>query len=336
MNLYDKKTGYLDWPDILKHSGPLLFMTGARGIGKSFGCVKYFLDSRIPFLYMRRLQTEADLQQQPETSDLEKIFQALGISARYEKIAHGKICRVIDTADEREICEVIALSTFAGIRSVNFDRFDWLIYDEFIPEPHIKKIKMEGFALQQALESIGRNRELEGRPPLRLVALSNSLNLANDIFIQFDLVETAEKLFRDEQSEIAHLGDRTLILPRNSPISRRKASTMLYRNASEEFSRMAIRNEFVLNDMSYVHKRPIREFVIRFRVGDLYVYRHKTNGSYYVTFTKSPTKNAYETNKNDLERLRREKRRFWWGYLDGKIRFESYRAVALFEEYFGG
>lgn len=311
---------------------PLTFITGGRGIGKTFGCIEWFLEHKIPFLYMRRTQVEAELQQDPETCDLEKNFQRRGISAKYEKLAKGKLCRIYNEDDESLIAETIALSTFASVRSVNFDQFDYLIYDEFIPEPHVKAIKMEGFALSQVYESVNRNRELQGRDPLRMICLSNSLNIANDVFMQFGLIEEAERMSRDE-SEIFQTEYKTLIIAKKSPISQRKMQTVLYSEASEEFARMAIKNEFVLNDFSYVKRRPLSEYSIRFRVGDLFVYQHKTRQEWYVTFTRAETKSIYGSNKNDLERFKRERWKFRFRYLEGDVRFDSYKAVALLEKY---
>lgn len=332
MKLYSKE-GWLNWEEIMQDLKPFTFITGGRGIGKTFGCIAWFLDHEIPFLYMRRTQVEAELQQDRETCDLEKNFRDRGITAKYEKLAKGKICRIYDADSEKLLAETIALSTFASVRSVNFDEFDFIVYDEFIPEPHVKAIKMEGFALSQVYESINRNRELQGRKALRMICLSNSLNIANDIFMQFGLIEEAERMSRDE-SEVFQTSNKTLIIAKKSPISQRKMKTVLYSEASEEFARMAIHNEFVLNDFSYVKKRPLSEYHIKFSVGDLFIYQHKVRSEWYVTFTRAETKIKYGSNKNDLERLRRERWKFWYRYLEGDVRFDSYKAVALLEKYF--
>lgn len=332
MNLYTKE-GWLDWNSIMEKSKPFLFITGGRGIGKTYGCIEWFLDHRIPFLYMRRTQVESELQQDPQTCDLEKNFQARGIEAAYEKLAKGKICRIYNKETEELIAETIALSTFASVRSVNFSEFDFIVYDEFIPEPHVKAIKMEGFALSQVYESVNRNRELQQRNALRMICLSNSLNIANDVFMQFGLIDKAEEMSRNE-TEVYSDKTKTLIVCKKSPISRRKSNTILYQTASEEFARMAIKNDFVLNDFSYVIRRPLSEYNISFNVGDLYIYKHKVRPEWYVTFTKATTKNKYGANKNDLERMRRERWHFLNRYLDGDVRFDSYKAVALLEKYF--
>lgn len=337
MKLYTKE-GWIDWKNLFKYimnkNRSIVFMTGPRGIGKSFGVIKYLIENKIPFIFMRRTQKECDLQRNPQTSDLNKILNTLNINARFESIAKGSVGCIYDS-DDRLICECVALSTFASIRGVNFDNFEFAIYDEFIPEPHVRAIKMEGFALQQFYESVNRNRELEGRKPLTMICLSNSLNIANDIFMQFDLIDKVEEMSQpNNNDEIFETSNKMLIIPKHSPISKKKAETVLYQEGSEEFARMAISNKFILNDFSYVKKRNIKEYIIDFQIDKLFVYKHKSNHEYYVSFTKAQTKNKYGSNHNDLERFKREKWRLWIRYLDGYVTFDSYKAVALFEKYF--
>lgn len=228
---------------------------------------------------------------------------------------------------------VAALNTFASVRGLDFSDIDYIVYDEFIAEPHVRKIKNEGMALANLYESVNRNRELNGRKPVQLLCLANSVNMANDTFMYFNLIEEAEKMLQDD-NEISKLGNKLLIIPQHSPVSDRKSRTALYQAVSAEYAEMAIKNKFILNDFTYVQKRNLKEYSCIFKVGDLYVYRHKSNYEYYCTFVRGQTKVIYQNGYADLTRFRRDKWRFAGYYLDGMIRFENYRAVALWEKYF--
>ena len=333
MNLYDKH-GWVNVPEILQNAAPFTFITGGRGIGKTYGFIKYFLENRIPFIYMRRTQIEADLQADPVTSSLTKNLSDTGRSFKADKVAK-KLSRLLDPESGEEICICCALSTFSGIRGVDLSKYDYVLYDECIPEPHVKSIRMEGLALFNVYESINRNRELEGRQPLVLIGLSNSMNLANDIFMQFNLIETAEMMIQQDQ-EIFTSGNIMLLILQHSPISEKKKGTVLYQSASEEYAKMAIENRFVLNDFRYVQRRKLQEYLPDWSVGDLYIYVHKSRPEYYVTFTpaKLDREHVYGSNYMDLERMKRDKWHSWIQYLDGYYTFENYKAVALFEKYF--
>ena len=99
---------------------------------------------------------------------------------------------------------------------------------------------------------------------------------------------------------------------------------------------MSIRNEFILNDFTYVKKRNLQEYIAIWAVGDLYIYQHKSRAEYYVCFSRAklPKDKIYGSNYLDLERMKREKWRFWLRYIEGSVAFESYKAAALFEKYF--
>lgn len=329
MKLYDVK-GYFNAKDIIESKYKFIFVTGARGIGKTYSTIKYLLECKKPFIYLRRTQDESDLQANENTSSITKVLHALKLEYVFKKLSKKVGVVLIDGVPMIYTC---ALSTFASIRGINFDNVNYAVYDEFITEPHVRTFKAEGMALMNFYESVNRNRELENMDALTLVCLSNSLNIANDIFMEFNLITDAERLTSTGVEEFTR-GDILLLILQNSPISKLKSKTVLYNNSSEEYSRMAINNDFILNDFSYVKKRNIKEYKIIFNVGDLYLYKHKSRNEYYVTFTKSNTKRKYTSSINDLEKFRRCENKYFGKYLDGMIRFDSYKAVVLFEKYY--
>lgn len=337
INLYitsGKSAGYFDAESVINAGYIFNYITGGRGIGKTFGFLRYFIDNRIPFILMRRTQTEADLQGDIITSSLKPHLLRNDIQARFNKFAGGKLTSVTDP-DGAMICVICALSTISSLRGIDLSEFGTIIYDEFITEPHVKKIKAEGQALENAYETINRNRELDGLDPVKLYCLSNSLNLANDIFIYRDLLPYAERLINTGE-EVATPDPRTLlIIAQHSPISARKAGTVLYQSASEEYAKMAISNEFILNDFSYVKKiKNLNEYKCVCKVGDRFIYKHKQNGQYYVCPVRAQTKHIYSNTYSDLQRFQRERWRIYTRYLDGLVRFDSYQSIALFEKYY--
>ena len=333
MNLY-LESGYLDMQAIIESGYPFIFVPAARGTGKTYGSLKYHYQNHHKILLIRRTKDESDLQCSTETSAYKSVFDDLGIDSwKCEK--SGGYGRVImtDQEDPEVIALVAPLSTFSKIKGMDFSDIDYIIYDEFIPEPHVRKIKMEGMALANLYETVNRNRELKGKDPVQLLCLANSVNMANDVFMYFNLIDEAEKMLQ-EGYEISELGNKLLIIPQHSPISDQKSKTALYQAVSNEYSDMAIRNKFILNDLSYVSHRNLKEYTCIFHVGDLYCYEHKSKNEYYITFSRGQTKKTYRNGYADLARFRRDHWRFAGYYLDGMIRFENYHAVALWEKYF--
>lgn len=335
MNLY-LENGYLDMASIIESGYPFIFVPAARGTGKTYGSLKYHVEHRNKILLIRRTKTEAELQAKAESTSYKTVLDDMGITewgcTSSASAGYGTV-QIREGEQERILAYVSALNTFANIRGIDFSDVDYIVYDEFIAEPHVRKIKNEGMALANLYESVNRNRELKGRPPVQLLCLANSVNMANDPFMYFNLIEEAERMLQ-EGREIAELGNKLLIIPQHSPVSEKKAETALYKAVSDEYAQMAIHNKFILNDFTYVQKRSLKEYNCQYQVGDLFVYKHKSNHEYYVTFTRGQTKNRYTNGYADLSRFRRDKWRFLGFYLDGMIRFENYRSVALWEKYF--
>ena len=330
IKLYDKN-GYLNMPAIINSGFPFIFLPAARGTGKTYGSLLYFVIEQEKIMLLRRTQKEADLQSNSDSTSYKDVMQDLGHT--YKCMKSEGIGRVVDMTAGYQAAVCAALSTFASVRGMGYSDINHIVYDECIAEPHVKKIKNEGMAVANLYESVNRNRELKGQDPVQLLCMANSVNMNNDIFMYFDLIRHAEQMISDMQ-EINIIGNKLLIIPQKSPISDKKSQTALYKAVNSEFSDMAIKNKFILNDFSYVQRRNLKEYQCQFCVGDLYVYKHKNKREYYVTYQKGKTKNIYGSGYAALEKFRRDKWRFVAHYYDGMIRFENYQCIALFEKYF--
>lgn len=330
-NLY-LDSGYLNMELILSTPYPFIFLPAARGTGKTYGALSYYLKNDKKMMLLRRRQNEADLQLSHDSSSFLEPAEDAGIDYWIQKQKRTGL--LYKEGREDWSAFIAALATFATVRGAfNFAQVTDIFFDEFIAETHVQKIKNEGMALANLYESVNRNRELKGQKPVKLCCAANSVNMANDTFMYFGIVTNAEEMMQTGQ-EVRVIGNKLLILPQRSPISARKAKTALYEAVNQEFSDMAINNKFILNDFSYVGRRNLKDYQLLFKAGDLYFYQHKSDKSYYVCQTAGTTKNSYASGYAGLEKLRRDKHRWPAYYLDGKISFDNYLSIALFEKYF--
>lgn len=218
MGLY-LKNGYLDYNFITRQGMPFNLITGGRGTGKTFGALEYAIRHNIHFMLMRRTLSQMEMISNPDFSP----FNALNreFAWHYTTVKNTKYTgAVYNSVPEDDgkltpagapIGYTCALSTIQNIRGFDGTDIDWLIYDEFIPERHAKPIRSEGEAFLNAYETINRNRELQGRPPLVVMALSNSNDLDNAIYRTLDLVGKAEKMQRNAQ-EYSVMAERGVLL----------------------------------------------------------------------------------------------------------------------------
>ena len=342
--MYYTKEGYIDFEKLLREDRqPYKFIVGARGIGKTFGILKYMVDNRIRFIYMRRTQTQVDLIKTNDLNPFRSLQMVLGedYAVHIESINKNMSAVYLEKDEEAEesvepIGYILALSTVSNIRGFDASDVEYLIYDEFIGEKHEKPIRSEGSAFLNALETIGRNRELSGRDPLKVIALSNSTNLANPIFVELNIITQCEKLIK-KGHDLIQIRDRgiSLYIVKNSPISQKKRDTALYHLAGSgsDFAQMALDNEFNKEYFGQVKRRDLKEFSPLVKVGEITVWKHKARREWYVTEISAGHPEVYDSSDIELRRFQNDYYYLKLAYLNRHVFFVSYIQQILFEKY---
>lgn len=340
MNLY-LENGFLDMDKIISDINvPFIFIVGARGIGKTYGAIQYVAKHDFRAVFMRRTQTQADLQLQPEMSAFNTPLNDLGYT--FDTVKLGKNSAAIYTrkldSDERSdtpLSIIMSLATNSNARGFDARGIDIILYDEFIAQPEERPIKNEAEAFFNCYETINRNRELSGKPPVKCIFMANSFNLANPIFTYLKLVNKAVKM-AEKHREIYIERERGLaiIMPSNSPISVAKQDTALYKlvGFDNDFARMAISNISEDDIGNQIASRNLREYVPLVVVGETAIYRHKSRKEYYVTshITGTP-KDRYESGKAEKARFCRNYRFLTIANLECRVFFETYFHQILFD-----
>ena len=345
MRLYDKN-GYVDIRYILSLKMPFNIVVGGRATGKTYTSLKTVIEDDIRFLYLRRQQAQCDLINKPDFSPFKKINTDLHWHigtvpiSKYNAGFYNQ--RLNENQDKMEaygppLGYTGALSTFANLRGFDSSDVELLIYDEFIPEKHERQMKAEGDAFLNCYETINRNRELEGKDPLQCLLLANSTNMANPIFISLSLVKIAQKM--KEKGETVYLNKKrgiALFMLDESPISVKKRDTVLYKlTEGSEFSKMALNNEFAVEEIGRVKPQPLVQYKPIVAVGELCIYKHKTEKWYYCTTHKSGVCDTFGSGDAELARFRKKYFFLWRDeYMGNKIIFEEYLCQILFEQYF--
>ena len=335
MKLY-QENGYVNIKGILEEGLPFNFVLGGRATGKTYTTLKTVKEDEIPFMFMRRTQSQTDLINKEDFSPFKSLNRDMGWDVTTSPVTKYNAA-FYDGEDSPPIGYTCALSTIANVRGFDASNVRILIYDEFIPETHERPLKNEGAAFLNAYETINRNRELYGQPPLQVLALANANDLSNPIFIELGLVSKVERTMRNG-------GDRYIdrdrgigvFLLKNSPISAKKAETALYKlSKNSEFAKMAIANDFANRNYDNVKPRPLREYALTVVIGELAIYKHKSKTEYYVSTHITGTAPAYKSNEYDLKRVQRDCGWLWLAYMRGTVKFEEVLCEILFTKYLG-
>lgn len=328
--------GYLDIEKILSYKMPFNFIVGGRATGKTYGALKYAYESHTRFILMRRTQAQTDLINKAEFNPYKAINQDLGTDIQVKSISKYN-SKIYEPAEDGEqlLGYTCALSTISNLRGFDASDCRLLVWDEFIPEKHERPIKGEGAAFLNAYETINRNRELKGDDPLQVLGLANAFNIANPVFLELGLVGRCEKMKNtDQELFIDKERGILLVLLQHSKISRAKADTALYRLSSGSYNDMALSNDFIYNNADNIKAQALKEYKLLCTVGEISIYRHKSNREYYVSEHRTGTAPQYKSDEVGLMRYRRKHGLILApAYVNNRVQFENILTKSLFELY---
>lgn len=343
MKIY-QDDGYLNMAGIIEASYTFNFLVGGRGIGKTYGAIKYCIEHGIKFIYMRRTDTIVQTIVNSELSPVRPVMADMGRGSAVQKINKyvtgfyeaETLADGTTKAEGAPLGIAVGLSVMGNLRGWSAADYTILINDEFIPEKHERTLKNEATAFFNAYETINRNRELQGLPPLQVLFLANANDLTNDYFMELNLINVVDSMrVNGQETRFDRSRGIAIYLLRDSPISKAKQQTALYKlTKGTLYSSMAIDNDFVYEDRGKVASRPLKEYIAIVKVGELVIYRHKSTESYYCCLHLTGSCQEYGITDIELQRFTKNYFYLWSAYLADNIIFETYTCEALFRKYF--
>lgn len=321
--------GYINMGRILDDPHYMRVVISARGPGKTFGALSQAVIKGIRFLYLRRTQEQAKITTSKDYHPFKKINAFFGWNIEPRK-ANG--LTAFEDPDTGKIAGYAgALSTFRNVRGFDGSDIDLVFYDEAVPEKDERVTFDDWYALLNVLETVGRNRELEGSRPLKVLLCANAEEIYGHVLaglgIENDLLEM--RLNGEEEREISP--QLKLYVPICPEFVEKKADTHLYLlTQGTRFSEMALDNKFKIRSRDRIRKRPLAEFVPLCGYRGTFIYRHKSDGTYYVSAKKTGSPKIYEDTKDGHQKFLAK-----YGYLEsahtrGRVFFETLHDQAEF------
>lgn len=282
--------GWINPEPLVNCAEPFVIALGGRGIGKTYGILKYLYENGIPFIYMRRTQTQLDAVTIQPLNPYNQIAHDLNVNIVAEKLSkHTAGFYKCEMNEKEQLIKEsepfaigIALSTFSSIRSLSAEKYDVLFFDEIIPERHEKPIKEEGLAFANVLESLNRNREFQGRKPLKVILATNSNTMNSKIISTLGCLDVIDSMTRQNINFKSVKGYIAIFRYTNSPISELKKNSALYQVIqNDDFKGMALNNEFAQADYENVQVKPLQEYFPLCSYGNSTIMKHKSKKEYY-------------------------------------------------------
>lgn len=337
------KNGYCNIPEIVRYAKEqkvnYVWLVGGRGTGKTYGALKYAIDNDLYFLFVKRTQADLDKLKVPQDNPIHDLNNdgykiAIETMGKNFYFYHG-------TWDSDKGCYVgegapIGVSACAtkSSRGRSFIDVDFVVYDEFIPEQSEKRIRGEANTTLNLFETVNRNRNIQGRAEPIYLMLANSMNLANALYEELNLIDVAE--YMEEKRRAYHvIKERAMMMVHlyDSPISEKKKQGSLYRmTAGTKFYDMSIGNAFSFEEKGSIKKFPLSEFRAICNVAGLTFLEHKNSPLIYVVDKIIKTKRVYLDTEIELSRFRVENPDFWSRYIFNEIYFNKYSTELKFKD----
>ena len=235
---------------------------GGRGIGKTFSILEHRIENAInnpesnKFIWLR--DSEAVIKKIAAGNSLAAPIKAAKPYFPEVKIvkSDGNYCFCADPESDnyKIIGYLMALSTFHNARGISYEDVNNITWDEFIPEEGTIVKKNQGAIFLNMYESVNRNREFEGKPPVQIIFLSNTNDIYSDVLEDLGISSIIENMMYNNESTYKD-NDIWIEFLSSEAFKAKKAETFIYRiNKNDKFRNMALENKFN-NNLALVKRK---------------------------------------------------------------------------------
>lgn len=285
---------YTDVWKIVTSSDYLLYLfIGGRGIGKTYSCLKGVIESQKHFIYLRR--TDAEIQEC--CTESENPFKTLNhdMAWNIQMFQNKKRSLIYDMPidDSDEQGELIgyarSLSTSGRVRGSDYSDVDYIIFDEWICTSMINTLKNEATYLFNLIETVNRNRELQGKDSVKVILLSNANTINDDIIRVLKLGDIIRNMKISNVNVYTDV-DRGIYLSLldNKKVRDMKEKTRLYRlTKGTTFYDMSLENDFTTDYFGDIKRLQFNELTPVACYEKIYFYKHKVKNILYASYRKA-------------------------------------------------
>jgi len=330
---------------------------GGRNTGKTYSCLASCKREKRKFIFMKRTGDDVDLlcsgtgkigaKQNEFGVDLSP-FKAINrdlhcnVKAYSIKKGLGGFWNhdVDNVVQGQPIGYLFALNYVTKYKGFEMSECEWLIFDEFIPQPWDRVNRKEGEQLMDLYKTVSRDREHRGLPPLKLLCLANATSISNPTMNILEVTDYVAQM-QITGDEYMYLEDRGILIHMikdNPDFYAKEQDTKIYKAMhNTNWGRMAFENQFAYNDFSNIGRTSLKGYHPRFSIcyknDNYYVYQKENK--FYMTSSRHDSSNIYNLNKEMDTQL------FFHDWIyelkeasrEGRMLFESYTMYDLIVNY---
>ena len=330
--------------DVKKYPDATIYIVWSRrGVGKTYSALKYPYENGFKTIYMKRTNEDVkticaynkDMDFDP--SPFFPINRDLGTNIKPRLIQEG--IGAFYQADEEGKCTgsvisyICSLNAIKRIKGIDLSVAEWIIFDEFIPQPGEVVKRAEGEMLLSLFETVNRDRRKRGRNGLKLMLFANAEEISTPITNTLEVVDTMAEM-QAKGIDKYYDRDRGILLHHVSnedvPLIQEEMGDMYRVMRGTAWAEKSYGGYFSGNDFTNIKEVSLKGYRCLLKLkyqrkNTAYIYLHH-NGNYYMTDTKGKAIREYDLDREN------EQKRFYIEYgsrlreacIDDRFKFKKY------------
>ena len=313
-----------------------------RNRGKTFSTLKYMYDNGFTFGYVKRTNIDVDVLCNAGSGGIDlnpfkkinMFYSHINVKPFKQQKGIGGFFNVDDEGNPvgEAIGYIFSLNNLKDIKGLEAE-VDYLIFDEFIPQPWDKVSRAEGKQLLDLYKTIDRDRIHRGLQATTLVLLANPTRIHNPIFDEFGIIDHVVEMDRNPFYDEEYNGICICKIEDDPAFYELECQHPMYQLLKDtDWGTMALNGSFGYDDFSKTGKKfSIKKAtpMLSFKYKRVYYYMYQRGGIYYCTDSKFNVKRPFYDLSEETEQYR-----FWYDYVSD-LRFECIDGHMLFKTYTG-
>ena len=313
--------------DINKYKDAWCYIiVGGRNTGKTYSTLKSCKKDGRKFTFTKRTNDDVNLlcagsgkigtklsQYGVDLSPFKSINRDTGYNVKPFKIFEGLggfwDCDCEDNPEGVPIGYIVSLNAVSKVKGFDLSDSEWLVFDEFIPQPWERVSRKEGEQVLDLYKTIDRDRQHRGKPALKLICLANATTISNPLMGILEITDIVAQMNIDD-TEYYYDDYRKILIHRvkdsaefyevesNAPIYKAMKGT--------QWGTMALENKFAYDDFTSVQFTSLKGYkcIVQLKYKENIWYIYKNGSKFYMCESRANTGEFYDLNReNDQKRF---------------------------------
>ena len=320
-----------------------------RGPGKTYSCLKYAYEHKIPIIYIKRTNDDVEFICTENQNGFE-VSPYAPLNRDYDFDVYPKL---IDKgvggfwhyeADEPQglpVAYALSLNAVKRVKGFEASRCGWMVFDEFIPQIGERVNRKEGELVLDLYMTISRDRQARGEPPLKLILFANAEEISTPVTNTLEVVDIIADLNASGQSHYYDKDRKILvhhITNAEVPILDIEKVGIYEAMANTSWGAKTFEGEFSRNDFSNVVKCNLKGYhgfiELEYKRHKYYIYSNN-EGMYYMSASPAKCDIKYNLDRET------EQRAFYLNYqidfkeaiTEERFKFQKYSMYDLIKNY---